>query len=165
MRDPARILIVDDTPTNVDILAKRLSAHGYEILTAGDGEEGLAVADAVQYDRSWSSGGGSAIHDRKRTLCASDKRHYCFAFPTSETISCGVNVVCDFKNRNHFWTRRFMVNVGIPAKSCRSNRLNANASNDSCWPIPAAQAMKFTRGRPTATSDPNRTSAQCPLRY
>ncbi len=29
MRDPARILIVDDTPTNVDILAKRLSALGY----------------------------------------------------------------------------------------------------------------------------------------
>jgi len=37
VRDPARILIVDDTPTNVDILAKRLSAHGYEILTAGNG--------------------------------------------------------------------------------------------------------------------------------
>ena len=50
MRDPARILIVDDTPTNVDILAKRLSAHGYEILTAGDGEEGLAVAREQQPD-------------------------------------------------------------------------------------------------------------------
>ena len=50
MRDPARILIVDDTPTNVDILAKRLSAHGYEILTAGDGEEGLAIAREQQPD-------------------------------------------------------------------------------------------------------------------
>ena len=50
MRDPARILIVDDTPTNVDILAKRLSAHGYEILTAGDGEEGLALAREQQPD-------------------------------------------------------------------------------------------------------------------
>jgi len=50
MRDPARILIVDDSPTNVDILAKRLSAHGYEILTAGDGEEGLAVAREQQPD-------------------------------------------------------------------------------------------------------------------
>jgi len=50
VRDPARILIVDDTPTNVDILAKRLSAHGYEILTAGDGEEGLAVAREQQPD-------------------------------------------------------------------------------------------------------------------
>ena len=50
MRDPARILIVDDTPANVDILARRLSAHGYEILTAGDGEEGLAVAKEQQPD-------------------------------------------------------------------------------------------------------------------
>jgi len=50
VKDPARILIVDDTPTNVDILAKRLSAHGYEILTAGDGEEGLAVAREQQPD-------------------------------------------------------------------------------------------------------------------
>ena len=50
MRDPARILIVDDTPANVDILARRLSAHGYEILTAGDGEEGLAVAKEHQPD-------------------------------------------------------------------------------------------------------------------
>ncbi len=50
MRDPARILIVDDSPTNIDILAKRLSAHGYEILTAGDGEEGLAVAREQQPD-------------------------------------------------------------------------------------------------------------------
>ncbi len=50
MRDPARILIVDDTPTNVDSLARRLSAHGYEILTAGDGEEGLALAREQQPD-------------------------------------------------------------------------------------------------------------------
>ncbi len=50
MRNPPRILIVDDTPTNVDILAKRLSAHGYEILTAGNGEEGLAVAREQQPD-------------------------------------------------------------------------------------------------------------------
>jgi len=50
VRDPARILIVDDTPANVDILARRLSAHGYEILTAGDGEEGLAVAKEQQPD-------------------------------------------------------------------------------------------------------------------
>src|SRR5215475_598020 len=44
MRTPARILIVDDNPTNVKVLQTRLAAEGYEIVTAADGEEGLAAA-------------------------------------------------------------------------------------------------------------------------
>src|SRR2546430_2805246 len=37
MRDPARILVVDDVPDNVDILQMRLESQGYEVVTAGDG--------------------------------------------------------------------------------------------------------------------------------
>jgi adenylate cyclase len=44
MRTPARILIVDDNAANVDILRARLAAHGYELVTAADGEEALAAA-------------------------------------------------------------------------------------------------------------------------
>ena len=44
MRTPARILIVDDNPTNVDILSARLENEGYEIVTAGDGEQALEAA-------------------------------------------------------------------------------------------------------------------------
>ena len=44
MRTPPRILIVDDNPTNVKVLATRLAAEGYEIVTASDGEEGLTAA-------------------------------------------------------------------------------------------------------------------------
>jgi adenylate cyclase len=44
VRTPPRILVVDDNPTNVDILRTRLAAHGYEVLTASDGEEALASA-------------------------------------------------------------------------------------------------------------------------
>lgn len=50
MRTPPLILIVDDNPTNVDILQTRLAAHNYEIITAGDGEAGLAVAREKQPD-------------------------------------------------------------------------------------------------------------------
>ncbi len=50
MRTPARILIVDDNPTNVKVLATRLAAEGYEIVTAADGEEGLAAARAQTPD-------------------------------------------------------------------------------------------------------------------
>lgn len=50
MREPPRILIVDDQPFNVDILQRRLDARGYEILTAFDGEEALAKATAEQPD-------------------------------------------------------------------------------------------------------------------
>ncbi len=50
MRTPARILIADDNPVNVKILATRLAAEGYEIVTAGDGEAALARAQETQPD-------------------------------------------------------------------------------------------------------------------
>ena len=43
MRTPPQILIVDDNAANLDILETRLAAHGYDIITAHDGAEGLAV--------------------------------------------------------------------------------------------------------------------------
>ena len=46
MRTPPRILIADDQPMNVDILQTRLAVHGYDILTARDGEEALTIARA-----------------------------------------------------------------------------------------------------------------------
>jgi class 3 adenylate cyclase len=50
VRTPPRILLVDDNLANVDILQTRLAIHGYEILTANDGEEALAIARAKQPD-------------------------------------------------------------------------------------------------------------------
>src|SRR5438094_5683234 len=50
MRTPPHILVVDDNPVNVDILRTRLAVHGYEILTAADGEEAQGVARAKQPD-------------------------------------------------------------------------------------------------------------------
>ncbi|MEZ5788295.1 MAG: response regulator [Xanthobacteraceae bacterium] len=44
MRNPVRILAVDDAPQNLEILRARLEANGYEVITAADGEEGLARA-------------------------------------------------------------------------------------------------------------------------
>ena len=44
LRNPPHILIVDDNPANRDIFETRLAIHGYEIYTASDGEEGLALA-------------------------------------------------------------------------------------------------------------------------
>jgi adenylate cyclase len=43
MRTPARILIADDNPDNVEIFRTRLAIHGYEILVAVDGEEALSL--------------------------------------------------------------------------------------------------------------------------
>jgi DNA-binding response OmpR family regulator len=43
MSQPERILVVDDNETNRDILEARLTANGYEVLHAGDGEEALAM--------------------------------------------------------------------------------------------------------------------------
>ncbi len=44
MKSPPLILIVDDNPANLDILQARLAVHNYQILTAADGEAGLAMA-------------------------------------------------------------------------------------------------------------------------
>ena len=44
MRTPPLILIVDDNPANVDIFQARLAANNYEIITATNGEAGLAMA-------------------------------------------------------------------------------------------------------------------------
>ena len=50
MRDKPLILAVDDTPENLEILRMRLEANGYEVATAGDGEEGLARASELRPD-------------------------------------------------------------------------------------------------------------------
>ena len=44
MRNPPRILVVDDNPTNIKILQTRLAKEGYDIVVAGDGMEALAAA-------------------------------------------------------------------------------------------------------------------------
>ena len=48
MKAPARVLVVDDTPQNVKLLADILQAKGYAPITAASGEEALArlAADA-----------------------------------------------------------------------------------------------------------------------
>ena len=43
MREPPLILVVDDTPDNVDILQMRLESQGYDVITAADGEAALAI--------------------------------------------------------------------------------------------------------------------------
>jgi twitching motility two-component system response regulator PilH len=40
----ARILVVDDSPTEIHIFKKILEKHGYEILVAKDGQEGVDIA-------------------------------------------------------------------------------------------------------------------------
>ena len=45
MSDPARLLVVDDTPVNVKLLADLLGAKGYAVATAASGPEALAHID------------------------------------------------------------------------------------------------------------------------
>ena len=46
MRNPARILVVDDIADNVEILKTRLESLGYEVVVAVDGEQALAKVKA-----------------------------------------------------------------------------------------------------------------------
>ncbi len=50
MKSPPMILIVEDNPAGLEILQTRLEAHNYDIITATDGEEGLAKARDHQPD-------------------------------------------------------------------------------------------------------------------
>jgi DNA-binding response OmpR family regulator len=44
VRKPPLILIADDNEANRDILARRLEAHGYQLIMAADGEEALSAS-------------------------------------------------------------------------------------------------------------------------
>lgn len=46
----ARILIIEDNPTNMELMVYLLRAFGYTPLTASDGEEGVAAAQREQPD-------------------------------------------------------------------------------------------------------------------
>ena len=50
MRSPTKILVVDDTPKNVKLLADVLSAKGYAVATASSGAEALAEIEAHKPD-------------------------------------------------------------------------------------------------------------------
>jgi two-component system sensor histidine kinase/response regulator len=41
---PGRILVVDDQPANLRVVSGLLARHGYEVVTAGNGEQALAMA-------------------------------------------------------------------------------------------------------------------------
>ena len=50
MNDPARILVVDDTPMNVKLLEGVLTGHGYAVITAPSGAAALERVRAEQPD-------------------------------------------------------------------------------------------------------------------
>jgi adenylate cyclase len=50
MRDPPLILVVDDTPENLDIVCMRLESRGYQLATAVDGEDALEKTYAMKPD-------------------------------------------------------------------------------------------------------------------
>jgi adenylate cyclase len=50
VREPALILIADDNEANRDILVRRLAVHGYNLITANDGEQALAAARSMLPD-------------------------------------------------------------------------------------------------------------------
>src|SRR5437764_13420364 len=45
-----RVLIVEDNPLNMKLLRDVLEAHGYETISTGEGEEGVALACEQQPD-------------------------------------------------------------------------------------------------------------------
>ena len=50
VNSPAKILVVDDTPRNVKLLADLLAVKGYDVVTAASGPEALAQLDASVAD-------------------------------------------------------------------------------------------------------------------
>src|SRR5215813_4597174 len=50
MKTPARILVVDDTPRNVKLLADLLAIKGYEVVTATSGREALGQVETDRPD-------------------------------------------------------------------------------------------------------------------
>jgi len=50
VKSPAKILVVDDTPRNVKLLADLLTVKGYAVVTAASGQEALDKINREQPD-------------------------------------------------------------------------------------------------------------------
>lgn len=50
MRQPPLILVVDDTPENLDIVQMRLEAQSYAVATAANGEEAIEKTRSLRPD-------------------------------------------------------------------------------------------------------------------
>ena len=50
MNNPPKILVVDDTPTNISLLEYLLQASGYQVVTAVSGAEALGKVEAESPD-------------------------------------------------------------------------------------------------------------------
>src|SRR5262245_64530570 len=50
LRTPPQILVVDDDPTSLEVLRARLSAQGYEVVIAVDGDDALRCARELEPD-------------------------------------------------------------------------------------------------------------------
>ena len=50
MKNPAKILVVDDTPANVKLLSGLLEFNGYKVVTAASGAEALGKVETEQPD-------------------------------------------------------------------------------------------------------------------
>jgi len=46
----SRVLVVDDSPTEMHIITEMLKKHGHEVITANDGNEGVSTAKAENPD-------------------------------------------------------------------------------------------------------------------
>ena len=46
----AKILIVEDNEMNMDMLSRRLTRHGFEVVTAADGAQGMSAARSEKPD-------------------------------------------------------------------------------------------------------------------
>jgi two-component system KDP operon response regulator KdpE len=68
---PKKILVVDDEPNIVRVIAERLHAHGYEVITASDGLYAVIKAhndkpDLIILDVRMPAGGGTSVFENLR---------------------------------------------------------------------------------------------------
>ncbi|MHC4716892.1 MAG: response regulator [Planctomycetota bacterium] len=68
-----RVLVADDDPRILDVLAMRLDAEGYEVLTASTGHRALELArrqcpDVLILDIHMPETDGLVVHDRLHSL-------------------------------------------------------------------------------------------------
>ncbi len=73
-----RVLLVEDNEANRDMLSRRLTRHGWEVLLAGDGRQGVCVAtdqhpDLILMDlRMPDLDGWAASRQLKSNIAAAD---------------------------------------------------------------------------------------------
>ena len=155
-----RILVVDDEPPMVELVRGYLAREGWEVLTAGDGNEALEVArtehpDVVVLDLMLPGLDGVEVCRQLRTF---SDAYVVMLTAKSEEVDklIGLAVGADDYLTKPFSPRELVARIKAILRRARSSAAGGARASRSTWPAasPGSMGRRSTSPAPSSTSSP-----------